>query len=99
MVLCNARYQVTTEVQWTPLLDGCDVIHNPNNINLNDIYSARLIEIQGHDGRARKVALVELVTSGFEPDNNFHKLFALPFIVSSMVFNFSTCKLLGDILI
>jgi len=44
------------------------VIHNTNNINLNDIYSARLIEIQGHDGRARKVALVELVTSGFEPD-------------------------------
>lgn len=44
------------------------MIHNTNNINLNDIYSARLIEIQGHDGRARKVALVELVTSGFEPD-------------------------------
>ena len=67
MVLKNEQYIVTIHTQYQPDIKGYPVLYRPVDLDLNDFYSAYLINIQSNDGGQYSIALLDLLISKIEP--------------------------------
>ena len=63
MVLANDQYTVTITVESMPSLEDYTMIYRPDDFDLSDYYSARLLKIEHNGRQPRFLALVDLVTS------------------------------------
>lgn len=67
MELRNETYTVLSNVESKPVLVKCDIVHNLENIDINDHYIARIFEIMRSDGHSLKLALIDLTCSSHAP--------------------------------
>lgn len=67
MHLENQRYIITATVETRPPLEHFDLVFSPTDLNVNDFYMARILEITSADGGSRSIALVDLLCAKYEP--------------------------------
>ena len=67
MLLQNAHCIVKIEVKSTVPIDEFEIVCNPNGIDIDDYYSARTVRVEMADGALLRIALIDLVTSSYEP--------------------------------
>lgn len=65
--LHNEQFTVVSSVETRPSLENFDIVHNTENINLNDFYMARVFHAVRSDGQSITFALIDLICAGYEP--------------------------------
>ena len=67
MEFVNEQYRITANVESMPKLEHFDFVLNPENIDTNDCYSARLFRIESYNGDVWTLALLDLICASYEP--------------------------------
>ena len=67
MVLENEQYIVTTHAQYQPDIKEYRVLYQPEDLDMDDFFSAYLIHIQRNDGQKFSFAILDLLVSNIEP--------------------------------
>lgn len=63
MVLINDEYRIMITAKSMPSLEDYTVIYIPDNLDLRDFYSARLVKIEPKAEQTIFLAMIELITS------------------------------------
>ena len=85
MIFHNKEYRVVTSVEVKPPLEQFDVIYNPKNINTDEIYMARIFQINRADGYSQAIALIDLICAIYEPYAVLDKNILTTILVSAIV--------------
>ena len=67
MVLKNERYKITVRTEYKPSLDGYYVIYQRDDLNFDDFYTARFIDIEPRGGQIFRVAVLDFLVASIEP--------------------------------
>ncbi|HIW73336.1 MAG TPA: hypothetical protein H9684_03345 [Firmicutes bacterium] len=66
MEFSNANFRIVMNTETRPPLHRFDIVHNPENINTEDFYMARVLEIKARHGGVLTVALLDTLCSNSE---------------------------------
>ncbi|MGI5896286.1 MAG: hypothetical protein ACOX6U_04950 [Oscillospiraceae bacterium] len=66
MEFSNENFRIVISTETSPHLRRFSIVHNPENINTEDLYMARVLEIKNCHGDVMTVALLDTLCSDYE---------------------------------
>lgn len=67
MVLVNARYRVTITTESRPSLEGYPLLYQTEELDFDDFYTARFVNVEPIGGQAFRVAVLDYLAASTEP--------------------------------
>lgn len=76
MEFSNENYRIVMNTETSPHLHRFSIVHNPENINTEDFYMARVLEIKNRHGDVLTVALLDTLCFGYPAHIHFRKWYS-----------------------